>query len=170
MAAETTPHPVPDTPPLDRPAILAAELGLPTAAVSRALALIDDGATVPFMARYRKEVTGGMDEVQLQALAARAAELAELGARRKTVIETIAAQGKLTDELAARLLATVSRTELEDLYLPFRPKRRTRATMARERGLEPLADILWAQESSPPGGREALAIPFVSAERDVPDP
>src|SRR2546423_15337371 len=103
----------PVIPPLDVAAIIARELALPRADVARTLALVDDGATVPFMARYRKEVTGGMDEVQLQALAARAPALAQLGARRKTVIETIAAPGKLPDQLAPRLLAPPARPALQ---------------------------------------------------------
>src|SRR4051812_37408301 len=160
-------QPVPPLPPLDVAAIIAGELKLPRASVERALGLVAEGATVPFMARYRKEVTGGMDEVQLGTLKERAEALAELEARRKTVVESIAGQGKLTDELFARIVGTLSRTELEDLYLPFRPKRRTRAMIARERGLEPLADVLWAQELA--SGRDAAALPFVSAEREVPD-
>jgi protein Tex len=159
---------VPPVPALDVAGIIAEELSLPKANVSRALALVAEGATVPFMARYRKEVTGGMDEVQLGALKERAEALAELEARRHTVLESIASQGKLTDALFARIVATRSRTELEDLYLPFRPKRRTRAMIARERGLEPLADLLWAQDKIA-GTREQVAAPFVSAEKEVPD-
>jgi protein Tex len=163
------PQPVPPIPPLDVAAIVAEELRLPPAGVRRTLELVEGGATVPFMARYRKEVTGGLDEVQLAAIKDRAEELGELAGRRKTVIESIAGQGKLTPALLERLLATRSRTELEDLYLPFKPKRRTRAQIARERGLEPLAERLWAQEASLPGSREALAAPYVSAEKEVPD-
>src|SRR5439155_23611002 len=109
MTAEATPQPVPPIPPLDQAAIIAGELKLPPPAVSRALGLIAEGATVPFMARYRKEVTGGMDEVQLQAVKDRAEELTELEARRRTVVESIAGQGKLTDELLARILETRSK-------------------------------------------------------------
>ena len=162
-------QPVPPVPDLDVAGIVAAELALPRPGVERALALVADGATVPFMARYRKEVTGGMDEVQLLALKNRAEELAELAARRKTVLESIAGQGKLTDELFRRIVGTLSRTELEDLYLPYKPKRRTRAMIARERGLEPLADILWAQDPAPAGDRAAIAAPFVSPAKEVPD-
>jgi uncharacterized protein len=162
-------QPVPPVPALDVAGIIAGELKLPAAAVARALALVAEGATVPFMARYRKEVTGGMDEVQLLRLKERAEELGELADRRKTVLESIAGQGKLTPELFARIVGTLSRTELEDLYLPYKPKRRTRAMMARERGLEPLAEILWAQAPTVAGSREALAAPFVSAEKEVPD-
>jgi hypothetical protein len=153
-APSAAPQPVPPIPPLDVAGIVAEELKLPPASVVRTLELIAGGATVPFMARYRKEVTGGLDEVQLGAIKQRAEELAELDSRRKTVIESIAGQGKLTDPLLGRLLSTRSRTELEDLYLPYKPKRRTRAMIARERGLEPLADILWAQAPSLQGSRE----------------
>ena len=104
------PQPVPPIPELDVAGIVAEELKLPRAGVERTLALVADGATVPFMARYRKEVTGGLDEVQLQAVKDRAEELAELQARRKTVVESIASQGKLTDELLKRITATLSRT------------------------------------------------------------
>jgi uncharacterized protein len=162
-------QPVPALPPLDLAGIIARELKVPVGSVTRTLGLIDEGATVPFMARYRKEVTGGLDEVQLGSVVTRAAELKELGSRRQTVIESIASQGKLSDELLARIASTLSRTELEDLYLPYRPRRRTRATMARERGLEPLADLLWAQGDELPGGRDGAAAPFVSSEKDVPD-
>jgi uncharacterized protein len=159
---------VPPVPALDVTAILARELKLPAAGVARTLALLGEGATVPFMARYRKEVTGGLDEVQLQAIKDRSADLGELAARRQTVLESIAGQGKLTDELFQRIVGTLSKTELEDLYLPYKPKRRTRAMIARERGLEPLADLLWAQGATG-GSREALAAPYVSTEKEVPD-
>ncbi len=125
---------------------------------------------MPFMARYRKEVTGGMDEVQLQTTKERASELTELADRRKTVLESIAGQGKLTDELFRRIVGTLSRTELEDLYLPFRPKRRTRAMIARERGLEPLADLLWAAEGKLAGPRESGGRrPSSRTDKGVPD-
>jgi uncharacterized protein len=161
--------PAPAVPPIDVAGVIAQELKLPLHQVARAVALLAEGATVPFCARYRKEVTGGMDEVQLQTTKDRAAELAELEARRRTVVESIASQGKLTDELFRRIVGTLSRTELEDLYLPFKPKRRTRAMIARERGLEPLADLLWAVEGAPTGSREQLARDFVSEEKGVPD-
>jgi uncharacterized protein len=169
MTTEATAQAAPVLPPLDRAAIIAEELKLTVAAVTRALGLVGEGATVPFMARYRKEVTGGMDEVQLQALKDRTEELAELESRRQTVVESIAEQGKLTAELLAQILATRSRTVLEDLYLPYKPRRRTRAMIARERGLEPLADILWAQEARPTGTRETLATPFVAPDKGVAD-
>ena len=116
---------------------LSQELGLRPEQVDRTLALQEDGATVPFIARYRKEVTGGLDEVQIQTLFDRATERAELDSRRDTILRSIEEQGKLTPELAKALKAAKARTELEDLYLPYKPKRRTRAAIARERGLEP---------------------------------
>ena len=126
-------------------AVVAAELSLARPAVERTLALFAGGATVPFIARYRKEATGGLDEVQIARIQERHEYHVQLEARRATILDSIAAQGKLSDDLRARILATRSKTELEDLYLPFQPKRRTRATLARERGLEPLADLIAAQ-------------------------
>ena len=158
--APALPQVVPPVAPLDKAAIIADELKLPAANVAKVLALVAEGATVPFMARYRKEVTGGMDEVQLLAIKDRVEELGELESRRKTVLDSIASQGKLTDALFRRIAATLSKTELEDLYLPYKPKRRTRAMIARERGLEPLADILWAQDEARAGAtRDAAARP-----------
>ncbi|HEY3359399.1 MAG TPA: Tex family protein, partial [Polyangia bacterium] len=137
--------------------------------VERTLALAAEGGTVPFIARYRKEATGGLDEVQIQAVLDSAQGLAEMQARRETVLATIEEQGKLTDELRAAIMAAQTKAELEDLYLPYKPKRRTRAVIARERGLEPLADIIWRQE--PPDGREptAIAAGFIDTEKGVPD-
>src|SRR5215218_1383650 len=112
-------------PVLDFAATIAEELSIPKGGVERTLALFAEGATLPFVARYRKEVTGGLDEVQLGQIQERFAYLSELEARRKTVLDSIAEQGKLTDELKGRILATRSKTELEDLYLPYKPKRRT---------------------------------------------
>jgi len=146
--------------------IIAGELGVERGQVERTLALLADGATLPFIARYRKEVTGNLDEVQIGAIAERGAYLTELDARKQTVLAEIASQGKLTDALRARIAGTLSKTELEDLYLPYKPKRRTRATIAKERGLQPLADRILAQAEREEA-REALAAPFLSAE--VPD-
>jgi protein Tex len=148
---------------------VADELHLRPEQVDRTLALSADGATVPFVARYRKEATGGLDEVQVQAILDSARRLRELTDRRAAVISSIEQQGRMTPELARALAAAVTRTELEDLYLPYRPRRRTRATIARERGLEPLADLIWRQE--PAGGDPAgLARRFVDPGRDVADP
>ncbi|MGZ3407287.1 MAG: Tex-like N-terminal domain-containing protein, partial [Polyangia bacterium] len=147
-------------------AIIARELAVSVAQVERTVGLLADGATIPFIARYRKEVTGDLDEVQIAAIDERRTYLTELDARKATVLGEIDKQGKLTEALKARITATLSKTELEDLYLPYKPKRRTRATIARERGLEPLADKILAQETIAES-REALAAPFVGGE--VPD-
>lgn len=133
----------------DAPALapaVATELKLPQAGVAAVLALLKDGGTVPFIARYRKERTGGLDEVQIRAIEAAATRWTELEARRATVLQTIAEQGKLTPALEAQIRGCTTRTALEDLYLPYRPKRRTRATMAREKGLQPLADRMLRQD------------------------
>ncbi|HEX2060882.1 MAG TPA: Tex family protein [Thermoanaerobaculia bacterium] len=122
---------------------IASELDLRPHQIERTLALHAEGATVPFIARYRKEATGNLDELQIQHILDRAAELKELDERRATILRSIDEQQKLTPELAAKIASAKTRTELEDLYLPYRPKRRTRATIAREKGLEPLADYVW---------------------------
>ncbi len=122
---------------------IAAELQLRPQQVERVLELSEGGATVPFIARYRKEATGNLDEVQIQSILDRASELKELDERRAAVLKSIGEQGKLTPELARAIHDAKTRTELEDLYLPYRPKRRTRATIAREKGYEPLADWIW---------------------------
>ncbi len=121
---------------------IAIEIGAQPRQVEAAVDLLDEGATVPFIARYRKEVTGGLDDTQLRKLEERLGYLRELESRRATVIESIRSQDKLTGELEARLLAAMTKSDLEDLYLPYKPKRRTRAEIARERGLEPLAVLL----------------------------
>ena len=153
----------------DVAALVAAELSLARVAVERTLALFAGGAAVPFIARYRKEATGGLDEVQIGRIQERHEYHARLEARRTTILDSIAAQGKLSDDLRRRILTTRSKTELEDLYLPYKPKRRTKATIARERGLEPLADVVWAQAVRLEKPREALARPFVDAAKGVPD-
>jgi uncharacterized protein len=146
---------------------VADELGLRAEQVAGTLALSEDGATVPFISRYRKEATGGLDEVQVQAVLDAVRRRRDLEARREAVVASIEQQGRMTPDLARALAGAATRAELEDLYLPYRPKRRTRATIARERGLEPLADVLWRQQ---PGGDVAAAVaPFVDAERGVPD-
>lgn len=125
---------------------IARELGLEADQVARTVQLLDEDNTVPFIARYRKEVTGGLDEEQLRAIQARLKYLRNLEERKETVLKSIADQGKLTPELETRIRAALVLQEVEDLYLPYKPKRRTRATVARERGLEPLAELLLAQE------------------------
>mgnify|MGYP006277183229 CR=1 FL=1 len=150
----------------DIPAKIAAELDLRTVQVTAALDLFVDGATVPFVARYRKERTGNLNEIQLRQIAERHQYLSELEDRKQVVLESIASQDKLTPELKAAILACDNKTELEDLYLPYRPKRRTRATMAREKGLEPLANRI--EELNQTGQRANLrqeATAYVSPEQ-----
>jgi len=129
---------------------LAADVGARPEQVSAAVALLDEGATVPFIARYRKEATGGLDDIQLRDLAQRLEYLRELAQRREVVRKAIADQGKLTPALDAAIEATHTKQALEDLYLPFKLKRRTKGQMAREAGLEPLADALWADPGLDP--------------------
>ncbi len=144
------------------------ETGFKTFQVENTVELLEEGATVPFIARYRKERTGELDEVAIRDIEERLTYFTELEERKLTVLKSIEEQGKLTPELQARIVATRQKTELEDLYLPYKPKRRTKATIARERGLEPLADIIAAQEIAG-GTPEETALPFVDSERDVPD-
>ena len=143
---------------------LAPELTATAAQIEAAVSLLDDGATVPFIARYRKEATGGLDDTQLRTLAERLQYLRELEERRAAVLKSIAEQGKLTPELQSQIEAADNKTALEDLYLPYKPKRRTKAQIARENGLQPLADLLLAEQ---PQDVEAAAAPFVG--ENVPD-
>ena len=124
---------------------IAQELSVKPSGVGAAAELLDSGATVPFISRYRKEATGSLDEVQITAIRDRLHELRELDKRRATVLSSIEEQGKLTDELKDKVLAAETMSELEDLYLPYKPKRRTRATVAKEKGLEPLAQLIFRQ-------------------------
>ena len=142
-------------------ALIAAEINARADQVTAAIGLIDEGATIPFIARYRKEVTGGLDDTQLRTLSERLVYLRELEARRTSVIESITSQGKMTEDLAARLAKAATKAELEDLYLPYKPKRRTRAEIARERGLGPLAEAIWADRAADPA---KLAEPYVAGE------
>lgn len=144
------------------------ETGLQTSQVVNTVELLREGATVPFIARYRKERTGELDEVQIRTLEERLAYFTELEERKTTVLASIDEQGKLTPELAARIDTTRQKNELEDLYLPYKPKRRTRAMIARERGLEPLADLVAAQQLAS-GTPEQAAAPFVDPQGEVPD-
>src|ERR1700688_3058345 len=127
---------------------IAGLLNIPLKSLVATIQLLDEGGTVPFIARYRKEATGNLDEVQIRAIEEKLAYFRDLLSRRITILATIEEQGKLTDELRAKIEATFDRAELEDLYLPFRPKRRTKATIARDKGLEPLADYLWNQQAT----------------------
>ena len=122
--------------------IIAGRMGLKQGPVERTIALLDEGATIPFISRYRKEATGGMDEVQVAQVQRLNDELNELVRRREYITEAIAAQGKLTDDLAGRLAACWDPAVLEDLYLPYKTKRKTRAEVARKRGLAPLAALM----------------------------
>ena len=155
---------------LNIPGALAEELTLPQWQIDNALKLFAEGGTVPFVARYRKEQTGGMDEIQLRSLLERHQYLAELEGRKQVILQSIDEQGKLTDDLRERVEAVKQKGELEDLYLPYRPKRRTRATIARERGLEPLAARIDAFNNPGAGAFdfETEAAPYVDSSRDVP--
>jgi uncharacterized protein len=146
---------------------IAQALNLPLTGVKAVMALLDEGSTVPFIARYRKEATGNLDEVQIRDVADKLAYFRELTDRRATILASIEEQGKLTDALRAAILKTLDRAELEDLYLPYKPKRRTKATIARERGLEPLADYLWAQTPTTTSAL-ALAASLVNPGLEVP--
>ena len=124
-------------------ATIAQQLNLGNRQVEKTIELLEQGATVPFIARYRKEATGSLNEVQITAIRDLLLRLKELDKRREAILTSISDQGKLTPELEKQILAANTLTELEDLYLPFKPKRRTRATMAVERGLEPLANEIF---------------------------
>ncbi len=145
---------------------LATELNAREQQVNAAISLLDEGATVPFIARYRKEVTGGLDDTQLRLLEQRLGYLRELDERREFILKTIDEQGKLTAELSAEIQAADSKTVLEDLYLPYKPKRRTKGQIAIEAGLEPLADALFADPTLDP---EQQATPFIDESKGVAD-
>ncbi|MEK0162100.1 Tex family protein [Pseudoalteromonas piscicida] len=145
---------------------LATELNAREQQVNAAISLLDEGATVPFIARYRKEVTGGLDDTQLRLLEQRLGYLRELDERREFILKTIDEQGKLTSELNAEIQAADSKTVLEDLYLPYKPKRRTKGQIAIEAGLEPLADALFADPTLNP---EQQATPFIDESKGVAD-
>ncbi|MGP1467390.1 MAG: Tex family protein [Porphyromonadaceae bacterium] len=145
--------------------IIAKELQLPQEGVENTLKLLDDGCTIPFISRYRKERTGGLDEIQIAKISDLGERLKEMQKRKETIVKTITDQGRMTDELQQRIDATWNPTELEDIYLPFKPKRRTRAQVAREHGLEPLAEILLMQREQNP---QKVAERFVRGEvKDV---
>jgi uncharacterized protein len=146
---------------------IAAALQLKAPQVTRTVELLESGNTVPFIARYRKEITGALDEEQIRAIQDRYAYATELEARKAVVLETIAAAGKLTDELRDRITHCATKQELEDLYQPYRPKRRTKASIARDKGLEPLAATMLT-EASKITDVDAVAQPFVNSEAGVP--
>jgi uncharacterized protein len=139
-------------------------LGLRTQQVAATLQLLDEGATVPFLARYRKEVTGSLDEVQITQIRDQTSQLRELDKRKESVLKSIKEQGKLTDALRKQIEQADTMAQVEDLYLPYKPKRRTKATTAREKGLEPLAQQLFEQTNSDP---EQLAQTYVNSEKEV---
>ncbi|MBW2545244.1 MAG: RNA-binding transcriptional accessory protein, partial [Deltaproteobacteria bacterium] len=143
---------------------IAQELQLTEKQVRVVLLLLEEGATVPFVARYRKEATGGLDEVKIISIRDRAEQLGTLDKRRETVLKSLEEQGKLTDELKKKVLSAETLAVLEDIYLPYRPKRRTRGMAARERGLEPLAAKIFEQSDIDP---EAEASAFVDPEKGV---
>lgn len=146
--------------------IIAGELTVKPEQVSAAIQLLDEGSTVPFIARYRKEVTGGLDDTQLRTLDNRLSYLRELEDRKQTILKSIDEQGKLTPELSQSIKQTLSKTELEDLYLPYKPKRRTRGQIAIEAGLEPLADNLWQNPMLNP---ENEAEQYLNADKGIAD-
>ncbi|HTB20952.1 MAG TPA: Tex family protein [Bryobacteraceae bacterium] len=145
---------------------IAATLQISLKSLVATVELLDEGSTVPFIARYRKEATGNLDEVQIRAIEEKLLYFRELLSRKETILASIEEQGKLTGELKSRIEQTLDRSELEDLYLPYKPKRRTKAMIAREKGLEPLADYLWNQE---PGAipLETFVASFVDAAKGV---
>ena len=145
---------------------LAQTLQIPMKGLVATIELLDEGSTVPFIARYRKEVTGNLDEVQIRAIEEKLAYFRELVSRKETILASIAEQGKLTDELRERIEKTLEKSEQEDLYHPYKPKLRTKAMIAREKGLEPLALYLWNQEPSDAPLHE-FAATFTDAEKGV---
>ena len=147
-------------------AILAEELNTRPEYIENVVRLLDEGNTIPFIARYRKELHGAMDDTVLRTLETRLQYLRSLQERRETVLSAIEEQGKLTEELRKAIDAAQTLAELEDLYRPYKPKRRTRATMAKEKGLEPLAELLFAQKRDCPDPEEA-AKDYVDPEKGV---
>src|SRR5256885_8236067 len=145
---------------------IAEELGVREQQVEATVALLDGGATVPFVARYRKEITGALDDAQLRTLEERLIYLRELEERRITILNSVREQGKLDAALEAAILAADSKGRLEDIYLPFKPKRRTKAEIAKEAGLEPLSELLLTQPQNVP---QAVAAGFVDAEKQGAD-
>jgi uncharacterized protein len=142
------------------------EVGAPVSRVETTIKLLEDGGTVPFIARYRKEATGNLDEVRIRDIDERRQYYTDLEARRATVLASIEKQGKLTDDLKAKISATYIRNELEDLYLPYKPKRKTKSSVAIERGLEPLANYIWEQTGEQVTGEYAQQ--FINPEKEVP--
>jgi uncharacterized protein len=145
--------------------IISRELNIGRQQIEAVQELLDQDATVPFIARYRKEATGSLDEIQITAIRDRLSQLAELDSRRETILNSLEKHGHLTDELKDKVMAADTLAVLEDIYLPFRPKRRTKGTIAKERGLEPLAQIIFDQTGEDPA---QAALPFVDPEKELP--
>jgi uncharacterized protein len=143
---------------------IADELKITSQQVNATVKLLDEGATVPFISRYRKEITGSLDEVQILAIKTEIERLRQLETRRESILKSIESQGKLTDELKDKILEAETLSKLEDLYLPYKPKRRTKATIAKEKGLEPLALFILEQKNSNVFDE---ALKFVNAEKEV---
>lgn len=154
---------------LNIPQLIAQELSINLAQVNNALELFSEGATIPFIARYRKEKTDSLNEIQLRDISDRFTYLTEIEDRKKSILATISAQGKLTEELEAKIQSCLQKNELEDLYLPYKQKRRTRATIAREKGLEALAEFIQSlnQPEAQPADVEAEAAKYISEEKGV---
>jgi uncharacterized protein len=157
----------PFAPNKENTARICADLNVPERSVAAVLGLMAEGSTVPFIARYRKEMTGALDEVQIRAIGDRHIYLSELGARRTAILASIKEQGKLSDALQHKILAAQTKAELEDLYLPFKPKRRTRAAIAKEKGLEPLAQLILSQPEA--GDPQQAAQGFINPQLEVHD-
>src|SRR3569832_495409 len=145
---------------------VAQTLNLPLKGIVAVIELLDEGGTVPFIARYRKEQTGNLDEVQIRDIHEKLEYFRDLMSRRETILASIEEQGKLTDTLKASIEKTFDKSELENLYLPYKPKRRTKATIAREKGLEPLATYLWEQKATGTPLAD-FALTFVNADKEV---
>ncbi|HLR33171.1 MAG TPA: Tex-like N-terminal domain-containing protein, partial [Fodinibius sp.] len=146
---------------------IASELDLRPNQVSAAAGFLDDGATVPFLARYRQEATGGLDEQQIRSVRDKLEFHRTLEERKKTILKSIDEQDKLTDELREQITSSTDLNTLEDLYLPYKPKRRTKGDMAKEKGLEPLAELIWEQEIEE-GDPARHAAEFVDEDQEVP--
>lgn len=147
---------------------LAGELALPAKGIAAVIKLVTEGNTVPFISRYSKEATGNLDEVQIRTIQERYAYLIELEDRKKTILDSIESQGKMTDVLKAQIQACISKNHLEDLYIPYKPKKRTKASIAKEKGLEPLALRIISQPLEGNPYQEASA--FIQTEKDMNSP
>ena len=154
---------------MDFSAIIAAEMNLEVWRVSKALELMEQGGTIPFIARYRKDQTGTLNEIELRDISHRRDYLQELTDRKETILKSIEEQGKLTPELKKQIEDCKDKTLLEDIYAPYKPKKRTRATIAKELGLEPLARLMMAQEPST-NSAEDIARIYLSEEKGLADP